>query len=274
MHEGDSRKIRLLRSEDVPAAFELSAEAGWNQTEDDWRLLLALAPEGCFAIEADGRVAATTTLVCYQRRLAWIGMVLTRLEYRRHGLARRLLTKVLTHADHIGMETIKLDATEQGRPLYEKFGFHAEQKIERWSRPGGNVAELPAAVRSWEPAWLELDLPAFGADRSRLLEMLAQRNKPATISRSYLFTRAGGMTAYAGPCVGENSETVRKLIEQRLQNTNCGWSWDLFPSNQGAVALARHFGFSPQRQLRRMVRGKPLRQDENAMFAIAGFELG
>jgi hypothetical protein len=82
------------------------------------------------------------------------------------------------------------------------------------------------------------------------------------------------MTAYAGPCVGENSETVRKLIEQRLQNTNCGWSWDLFASNQGAVALARHFGFSPQRQLLRMVRGKPLRQDENAMFAIAGFELG
>jgi hypothetical protein len=82
------------------------------------------------------------------------------------------------------------------------------------------------------------------------------------------------MTAYAGPCVGENSETVRKLIEQCLQNTNCGWSWDLFPRNQEAVALARHFGFAQQRQLLRMMRGKPLRQNETAMYAIAGFELG
>jgi GNAT superfamily N-acetyltransferase len=270
----DSGKIRMLRSEDVPAAFELSAEAGWNQTEDDWRLLLALAPEGCFAIEAGGRVAATTTLVCYQRRLAWIGMVLTRVEYRRRGLARRLLTNALRQADHMGIETLKLDATEQGRPLYEELGFHAEQKIERWSRTSAYVAELPAVVRSSEPARLELDVPAFGANRSRLLEMLAQRNKPATIARSYLFTRAGRMTAYAGPCVGENSETVRKLIEQCLRNTNCGWSWDLFPRNQEAVALARHFGFAQQRQLLRMMRGKPLRQNETAMYAIAGFELG
>src|SRR5882762_6333458 len=117
---GEQIVERWLRSEDISAAFELSAHAGWNQTEDDWHLLLELAPESCWAIEIDGKLAATTTLLCYGRRLGWLGMVLTVQEYRRRGLARRLLTKVLEQADHMGVETVKLDATEQARALYEQ----------------------------------------------------------------------------------------------------------------------------------------------------------
>jgi len=274
MPECESGKLRMLRAGDVPAAFELSAEAGWNQTEEDWRMLLGLAPEGCLAIEADGHVVATTTLVCYEHRLAWIGMVLTRREYRRRGLARSLLAKTLAQTDQMGIETTKLDATEQGMPLYEEFGFRVEHKVERWSRPGGEVTQIPAVLRTSEGAWRESDMLAFGADRSRLLGMLAQRNHPMVVSRSYLFTRPGRVTAYLGPCVGENPGTVRHLIEQCLQNTSCGWSWDLFPSNQEAVDVARDLGFTPQRQLLRMVRGKGLRQNECTMYAIAGFELG
>ena len=49
--------VRLLQEQDIAIAMELSAEAGWNQTPDDWRTLLQLAPDGCFGIDADGRVA-------------------------------------------------------------------------------------------------------------------------------------------------------------------------------------------------------------------------
>jgi GNAT superfamily N-acetyltransferase len=272
--ERDAGIIRLLRAEDVPALFQLSADAGWNQTEEDWLMLLDLAPKGCFAIEADGQVVATTTVVCYGPTLAWVGMVLTMREYRRRGLARRLLTKLLAQVDEMGVETTKLDATKQGLPLYEQFDFHAEQKVERWSRPGGSGAQLATTARAHKAAWRDLDKLAFGADRSCVLDKLAQRNHPVTRSQSYLFARPGRTTAYMGPCLGENSKTVRDLIERCLQNTNCGWSWDLFPSNQEAVELAHHFGFALQRQLVRMVRGRPLQQNERAMYAIAGFELG
>lgn len=274
MLERDAGIIRLLRAEDAPAAFQLSSDPGWNQTEEDWLMLLDLAPKGCFGIEADGQVVATTTVVCYGHTLAWVGMVLTMREYRRRGLARRLLTKILTQIDEMGIETTKLDATEQGLPLYEQLDFHAEQKIERWSRPGGSDAQLATAARTHKAEWRELDKRAFGADRSCVLDRLAQRNHPVTRSQSYLFVRPGRTTTYLGPCLGENSETVRDLVEQCLHNTTCGWSWDLFPGNREAVELARHFGFAPQRQLVRMVRGKPLRQNERAMYAIAGFELG
>jgi GNAT superfamily N-acetyltransferase len=253
---------------------ERLAQAGWNQTAEDWRTLLELSPEGCLAIEVDGHLAATTTLLCYGRSLGWIGMVLTKAEYQRRGFARRLLAHALTHADKMGIATIKLDATDQGQPLYENLGFRSEQNIERWSRPGEGAAQLPAGRTSVEEPWRDLDPLVFGADRIQLFERLARLNPPTVISQSYLFTRPGRVTAYLGPCVSEDPTMARRLIEERLQNARCAWSWDLFPRNQDAVALARDLGFSPQRHLVRMALGKELREKENAIYAIAGFELG
>ena len=73
MSDGSGAILRNLVASDIPAAIGLSEEAGWNQTSEDWRMLIDLAPQGCLAIEADGQLAATTTLLCYGRRLAWIG---------------------------------------------------------------------------------------------------------------------------------------------------------------------------------------------------------
>jgi len=274
MTESGSAKVRRLCAENIPTATQLSAGAGWNQTEEDWRTLLQLSPEGCLAIEVDGHLAATTTRLCYGRRLAWIGMVLTKAEYQRRGFARRLVAQALESADKMGIATIKLDATPQGRPLYESLGFRSEQEIERWSRPGENAGQPPAGRTSPEEVWRDADSRVFGADRSQLLQRLAQLNPPRAISQSYLFSRPGRVTAYLGPCVSENPRTARRLIEECVLNATCAWSWDLFARNQDAVALARDLGFSPQRHLVRMARGKELRETENAMYAIAGLELG
>jgi GNAT superfamily N-acetyltransferase len=269
-----SATIRRLRLEDVAAATQLSAQARWNQTEEDWRTLLKLSPEGCLAIEMDGQLAATTTLLCHGHRLAWIGMVLTEARYQRRGFARKLLERALEIADRVGIGTIKLDATEQGRPLYEQFGFHGEQEIERWSRPGEAGADLRIGLSSDVEPWRNSDSLAFGADRSQLLERLVQLHPPRSMAQSYLFTRTGRVSAYLGPCVSEDPLTARRLIEDCVHGTSCGWAWDLFPRNREAVALARDLGFSPQRHLLRMARGKELREKENAIYAIAGFELG
>jgi len=269
---GEQTGERLLRSEDITAALELSSHAGWNQTEDDWQTLLDLAPKSSWAIEIDGKLVATTTLLGYGRRLGWIGMVLTNKEYQRRGLARRLLTTVLAQADDLGIETVKLDATEQGRPLYEKFGFRFEQEIERWSRTRDGAPRLPFRSNS-EEVWRNSDAVVFGADRSPLLEKLAQRSPPVSQSHSYLFARKGRVTAHLGPCVSKNAAAARSIIEQSIGDTG-NWSWDLLPKNREAVAVARDLGFSPQRHLMRMVRGKDLHGNESAVYATAGFELG
>src|SRR6266704_9977 len=133
--EISTEQLRQLTSDDLAATTELSTAAGWNQTHEDWQMLMELEPRGCLAIEADGQLVSTTTLLCYSQRLAWIGMVLTSANYRGRGFARRLLAAALDRADSLGVETVKLDATDDGKPIYEKVGFMAEQAVERWSRP-------------------------------------------------------------------------------------------------------------------------------------------
>ena len=63
-------------------------------------------------------------------------MVLTRPENRRQGLARLLMEDAIATAEREGIRTLKLDATEQGRPLYEDLGFVVEGAVERWERKG------------------------------------------------------------------------------------------------------------------------------------------
>ena len=78
--------VRTLTPDDIPSAMELSIAANWNQTPEDWQRVMRLSPDGCRCIESDGKIVATATRLDYGKRLAWIGMVLTRPEYRRQGL--------------------------------------------------------------------------------------------------------------------------------------------------------------------------------------------
>ena len=268
--------LRALQPRDIPAALRLSVEANWNQTADDWATLIELSPQGCMGIEIDGELTATATLFCYQRRLAWIGMVLTKVSHRGRGFARRLLTHALTRADEMGIETVKLDATDQGQPLYEKLGFRCEQPVERWGRTAQADAQLSPTPREQTPTenWFASDAYAFGVDRSPLLIALARRQPPICGDRSYLLMRTGRMNKFMGPCVADRATTAQSLIGRALKDESIGWSWDLFPKNTNAVAMARDLGFTPQRHLMRMARGKVLRAHEELIFALAGFELG
>jgi GNAT superfamily N-acetyltransferase len=261
--------VRLLQEQDIANAVELSTLAGWNQTADDWRMLLRLDPEGCFGIDAEGRLVSTATLVCYGRQLGWIGMVLTNPAYRRRGFARTLLLHAIGRADQLGVESLKLDATDQGQPLYESLGFRVEQPVERWWRPAGAFAvDLPPQACL---ASASIDTDAYGADRSRFVHALAERSRIYAQADGFCLCRLGRRAQYIGPCISRNAELARRLI-QCCASVEC--YWDLLPHSRAALEIAAELGFTPQRRLVRMVRGRDLRGREDWIYAIAGFELG
>jgi GNAT superfamily N-acetyltransferase len=274
-------RLRTLEPADIHRAARISEAAGWNQTETDWRNLLRLAPETCFGLKCDGALAATTTAVCYERKLAWIGMVLTAPDYRRRGFARRLMEHAIEALAQRQMAWIKLDATEMGAPLYRSLGFQDECAVERWGRSGGDAE--PAPDLTWAPTLLDLpalDLPAFGADRAPLLSMLAPLGAAALPGEGYAMTRAGAKAAYFGPCVSRSTEAARELLRWFLgRHPHVPVYWDLLPDNAEAVRLARASGFAPVRRLVRMARpgargAAPFAHDDSKVFAIAGFEYG
>ena len=57
MQASTAIEIRLLGESDIPAAMQLKEAAGWNQTEEDWRRLLMLEPDGCFGAIKDGQLS-------------------------------------------------------------------------------------------------------------------------------------------------------------------------------------------------------------------------
>ena len=54
--------------------------------------------------------------------------VYTKEEYRRQGIARKMVEILIDNAKRKGVTEISLDATESGRPLYESLGFKASDE--------------------------------------------------------------------------------------------------------------------------------------------------
>lgn len=54
---------------------------------------------------------------------AYIMNMYTNLDYRRLGIAYKTLELLVADAKEKGVKAISLEATDMGRPLYEKFGF-------------------------------------------------------------------------------------------------------------------------------------------------------
>lgn len=85
-----------------------------------------------FFEDASGRVVAGggITLVEYhsgprdpEPRRAWVVNVYTELEYRKRGLARRLMEEMVQWTRDQGYHSLSLHASDFGRPLYESMGF-------------------------------------------------------------------------------------------------------------------------------------------------------
>ena len=278
-------EVRLLGERDLQTAVRLKELAGWNQTEEDWRRLLRLEAKGCFCTTVDHRLVGTTTTTTYRNDLAWIGMVLVDPGYRRMGIATRLMNAALRYLHDAGVATVKLDATPDGRPVYERLGFRFESLIERWTGLAGRRASGSQPMNdSAVSEALDLDRRAFVADRSRLIEILIQDDHvPPLVARSrdgefmgYALARQGTAAAYVGPLVASGSDIASSLLDGMCsQLTGQRVYVDLNTDfDKGREILASR-GFVKQRDLIRMCFGKTSNAGTTPLiFSIAGPEYG
>jgi ribosomal protein S18 acetylase RimI-like enzyme len=279
---------RALTLADVPAAFVLSSDVGWNQSPADWAMLIELG-RGYALLGDDGAIVATATALPYERRFAWIGMVIVTAAFRRGGLATRLLQRCIATIAESGAVPI-LDATPAGRAVYRKLGFIETWELQRYVRAARAPAQAAAGsvrVRRLNHDDLDglrsLDREAFGADRSAVLQRLLDRAPEAALlaegadgtPAGMAFERAGRTATQIGPVVAGDAETALALIA-RAAAGNAGPLMIDVPLEHGAVSgwLERH-GFSVQRPFTRMQLGvaRPFGSLART-FAIAGPELG
>lgn len=275
---------------DIPAGMRLKEIAGWNQTEADWKRFLDASPQGCFVAEADNKICGTVATIVFENRFAWIGMVLVDPEYRSRGIGTALLERAIEHLDSLKIPTLKLDATPQGKPLYEKLGFVSEYEIERWVLRRGPAAQ-PA--RDWPQgsqtlaehlfaAVLKADQPIFGANRSFLLRSLDQHAPGFTLAvstdgqlRSYALGRRGTIADHLGPWMAKDKDAAHEVLNTFLSRSRPDVFVDWVKTNMIAGDLLKSFGFAYSRSLTRMYRGtNDFPGQPDRLCAILGPEFG
>jgi ribosomal protein S18 acetylase RimI-like enzyme len=278
--------IRRLSQDDIPAAMQLKERAGWNQSSRDWRRLLEAEPEGCFAASFGDRLVATTTITTYGKTLAWIGMVLVDGEYRRLGIATRLMRRALGYLQVREIQTVKLDATPAGRTVYEGLGFVGEGLIERWQVTAPSEAQGAGQVLKKEEVshLLSFDAEAFGANRAQLLQALIADAcvqplivlAPNGALRGYGLAREGAQAYYLGPLVAMDARVAALLLDGLLAQLGGQEVYlDLNTAFAGGAQILADRGFIKQRDLIRMRSGQAASAGTSSrVLAIAGPEIG
>jgi len=275
--------IRTMTTADIPLGMRLKEQAGWNQTEADWQRFLHLEPDGCFVVERGG-TAAGTVATCVFDAVAWVAMVLVDAPLRHQGLGTRLVRNALEYLDGRGVRTVRLDATHLGRPIYEAFGFRTQYELTRWEGTASAAASEPRVERA-PPEMLDaivaLDRQVSGNDRRRFLSRLWHEAGGFWVAREgetllgYMGVRRGSRAMQIGPGAALSPKAGWALGGAALiACAGKGVHVDVPTQNDAATAWARSAGLVAQRNFTRMVRGEPISDQPDRLWASSGPELG
>jgi len=235
---------------------------GSASRRSELELYTKVQPDGWFVVEEDDRIAAVGGCIVYGS-FCWIGLVGTHPEVRGRGHASRLSEHLVKWSYAKGCRTVALDASNLGRPIYERLGFQPVGSTVRLARTlisePRKAAVGPVASTTRDQV-LELDSEIFGGDRSSLLELLMRSD-----GRSRLVTRhaAGRLDGFLfvqdrliGPGAAVSAEVARALIQDAKVDTAPERNL-LLPSESAYLDVLLALGFVEQQRLTHMRHGDP-----------------
>jgi predicted N-acetyltransferase YhbS len=179
MTSGDF-EIRPMIPGDIEAGAALARAEGWQDRRRFYEFVLRVPTSQPLVAVADGRVVATG-MATVNGPAGWLGGLIVDAGSRGRGIGRSMTEELIRRLRAAGCETLSLEATDAGRPIYERMGFRTATFYHQLE--AGRLNERPATpegtrVRPLEPADLPaifaLDVLATAEDRSAPLAVLAQ----------------------------------------------------------------------------------------------------
>ncbi|OLP62485.1 GNAT family N-acetyltransferase [Xaviernesmea oryzae] len=194
-------------AEHLDSAVALSRQVQWPHRHEDWKM----------ALDRAGHVVGTVLMTPYAADVATISMVIVDEAMRGQGLGRRLMERALALA---GTRAVRLVATADGLPLYEKLGFRATGTVMQHQGVALGCAApetVSAAQNNDLDAIVALDRAASRADRSALLAHLGRVGRFAVIKgtsgvEAYAALRSFGRGEVIGPVISKDAERATRLI--------------------------------------------------------------
>ncbi len=282
----DKLQLRQMTPEDGERGAELVKKIGWSQSAATWEQTIRWSGDGGFCLTVGDELIATVIVMTYGTDLAWIGMVVTHPDYRRQGLAQRMMEVGLDYAQKRGLSTIMLDASAMGYPLYVKLGFRPLYKIEVFE---GEVTtpdhtDLSRGVRTISaadiPGIIDLDARIFGVQRPTMIYDLVQTGQGWVIGdaaniEGYLIAKPSNQSISIGPWYHANPEGAEALFTQAIAaSPQVNFKVHIPETNSASKQIASRYGLQYNRSVTRMVlSGKPP-GEMNRQYSVAALATG
>lgn len=275
----DGVVLRPMTAADLPQAQALSAELRWPHRPVDWAHVFAYS-QGLVA-ERDGKIVGTAQRWLWGDHHATIGLVIVSPACQGRRIGHRLMNALLE-----GLEgrTVLLQATAEGRGLYERLGFVRTGEI-RQHQGMAIPTPLIALPSGWRlrPAGLneaaalhKLDEDARGMPRHALIDdLLAQADACVVLDhegtqKGFAILRRFGRGHAIGPVVAPDAQGAKALIAH-LAGLNAGRFTRIdIDFDSGLTEWLESIGLLRVDAPTTMVCGAPLQHPEGAprLFAI------
>jgi GNAT superfamily N-acetyltransferase len=273
MADIESIPIVELGIGEAAAGLALSTEARWNQNEADWRFFLSQGT--VYGVRDKDQLIATAALLPYSSGNAWISMVLVTANWRRRGIATRLVDSCLTKATKLGLTTW-LDATPDGANVYGPLGFTPTLQLRRLrlENPKQTKATTPLSTCSLDE-FIARDRSAMGFERHLLLTEFAGRSETRLLSHddAMAIVRGGRTARHIGPLFAESAQRALALVDAIVHSEPGPWLLDAVNSQAEFLTGLTGSGWTIERPFQRMRFGRATRA-EQLPFAVAGPEFG
>ena len=230
--------LDALTAADIHTCWQLSQALRWPHREADWQQFIswAKAHGAALAVRADGQLIGCGLAWQWGDEQGSIGMVIVDNAWQRRGIGKRLFKGLLQALEG---RDVMLQATAQGRPLYESLGFtaigHARQFHGHWqppveAGPTSSLAtdELTRLLQPQDlPALLAYDQRERGLTRPALLQaLLAQMDADERCAVSmdahgrlcgYGILRRFGRGWVVGPLLADGADRAVALVRLLTQ---------------------------------------------------------
>lgn len=215
-----------IQTADINMLHALSLSVGWPHRPADWEILRHIG-QGFIAVDGIGRIFGSAMWYPHSEGLATIGMVITTPRAQSQGNGRWLMEQIFEQCDS---PYLSLNATTEAYNLYLSLGFSPEATVYQCQ---GEIVEklpdIPAFDNSFRrlgqadmEAIIALDNRAFGANREKLLRLLALESDLFGLFdneqlKAFSYGRQFGRGNLIGPLVAASDEDAIILTAVHMQ---------------------------------------------------------
>lgn len=260
-------KLEGFTAADLPTFLRLAGQEHWVCDQWEFDFLLRHTPLSCHVIRDHGLPRAFVTAISYGDS-GWIGNLLVQPEYRRQGLARRLMQTSIDQLDAAGVSSIWLTASDEGAPLYGNLGFHPVDHIERWVGKGSGMPPMAPSHGALQTL-NRMDAVVWGSQRTALVAEKAAQGQTWLNEDGFIVRQHTACGMQIGPWCG-NANSADQLFSAALaiapSNT---FLLDLPTANDRACELVTAHNFSRQSSALLMCRGNATGYNPSCLFALA-----